>query len=392
MALDFIKNVLDDLKTIGAIKVEDNSDLQAVTNVGADVGTKLLAVLNSAPIIPAPTTANLKKIIDELHPATATTFQNTMTYNNTTIKIVPTFEELEAGLAYAFHSKELLSKVSGSTKPTDEELTARHIIDPSMSVKKVNDIMKIAYVAAKITDSEKETMKETWNANRVKICDVLSKNPNTNKSEIDEDHLVRSPVQSFARVNENIPLVRTQQDAARMRYGIMAIRPKETVSVSLIRKALSGGSNNAHAPLYPSVVMNGGAHPLATFEGGDIQAKIVAPQTKYLIESFKKLVGPNGESIAKGITDQQDKIVSGSKDLYTAIDNMKNITLGLRSNNLGKGIDATNLTTSDFTELARIGAEINKKSEKLARHVNKWDDIIELLQKLVDDKKVYGSA
>jgi len=139
--------------------------------------------------------------------------------------------------------------------------------------------------------------------------------------------------------------------------------------------------------------MNGGAHPLATFEGGDVEAKIVVPQTKYLIDSFKKLTNKDdSDEIVKGITDEQYKITDASKALYAAVDKMKNITLGLRSNNLGKGIDATDLTPADFEELARMGAEINKKSEKLARRVDKWDDIIELLQKLVDDKKVYGSA
>jgi hypothetical protein len=158
-------------------------------------------------------------------------------------------------------------------------------------------------------------------------------------------------------------------------------------TVAVARPGLRGGSTSAHAPLYPSVVMNGGAAPFAMY-GGDsksvanIAAKFVSMESQFERNSKKPLSAVLGAQIppsstpsvlAKKLGDDIDALVAAQTKLQNAL-------LALSTAPYTPG---TTFQTADYDKLAAAGAEINEKAAKVSRGWDKLSKIHDALEQLV---------
>jgi prefoldin subunit 5 len=172
------------------------------------------------------------------------------------------------------------------------------------------------------------------------------------------------------------------------------LRPTAPIMVKVTTsepRVFAGGNAqaNLHAPLYPTIVMNGGAHPLATLSGGDhkyVGTLAQGPALDRLVEQFKKLAGKDVKTNATvaEIENFRNKVVKDSEELQKNIDILQNANIALARAPLGAGFDAANFSAEQLKNLAKKGEEINKSSERLFKRMNKLDDIADLLQQVVD--------
>jgi hypothetical protein len=144
---------------------------------------------------------------------------------------------------------------------------------------------------------------------------------------------------------------------------------------------MKGGSVSSHAPLYPAVVMNGGAHPFATFSGGDgakavahIEASITAMENQ-----FKLLTGKNLSEVTGAVSPNSvvARVKTDVNDLEAALAKLRNANLALASAPLAAGVQP------DYATLVAAGEEISKKAEKASRGWDRLSQIHEALKELV---------
>jgi hypothetical protein len=160
-----------------------------------------------------------------------------------------------------------------------------------------------------------------------------------------------------------------------------------------------GGKVSASAPLYPSVVMNGGAHPFAVLEGGgdnymllegnrfmpaqhvqDKFDRLLAQLNTLATPSVKTEIAKNG-TVGQGIQTKIDSLNTELKSLRESFYQMDNAKTALSREPLGPGVDIP------FADLAKRGEELNKKVQKVT---NSWDKLMtigEHLEELVSRLK-----
>ena len=144
---------------------------------------------------------------------------------------------------------------------------------------------------------------------------------------------------------------------------------------------MMGGSVSSHAPLYPSLVMNGGAHPFATFSGGDgakavahIDTSIKAMENQFQLNSGKPLsamLGTTAPSVY--VTQVKDDI----DNLEKAVNELRSANLALAQAPLAAGVQP------DFQALVARGDEISKKAAKVSKGWDRLSQIHEALKELV---------
>lgn len=176
--------------------------------------------------------------------------------------------------------------------------------------------------------------------------------------------------------------------------GIRLLRPIAPISVRVeapVVRTFAGGNAqaNLHAPLYPTIVMNGGAHPLATLTGGAKQyvgTLAQGPMLDRLIQQFEKIAGtsPSKNATVAQIKMYRTKVENAAKKLQEQIDILQNANLALARAPLGAGFDVENFTPEQLKNLAKRGEEINKASERLFKQTNTLQDIGELMQEVID--------
>jgi hypothetical protein len=158
-----------------------------------------------------------------------------------------------------------------------------------------------------------------------------------------------------------------------------------------VNRQLGGSNNNLHAPLYPKLVMNGGAHPFAVLSGGDdnvdnmvaiVQSRIDALKAQYKAVTGEQI---NGQ-IDNEITRYLSNVKSGFEGLEKDLNNLRDASGYLAQNPLGPGLQKP-ATSEDLETLAKKGREVSEKSLRLSKQFGKLSDIENLLRELVDQVK-----
>ena len=144
---------------------------------------------------------------------------------------------------------------------------------------------------------------------------------------------------------------------------------------------MMGGSVSSHAPLYPSLVMNGGAHPFATFSGGDgvkavahIKTSIDAMENQFQLNSGQALGATLGTTAPSVYVNQVKNDIDA---LEKAVNELRSANLALAQAPLAAGVQP------DFQALVARGDEISKKAAKVSKGWDRLSQIHEALQQLV---------
>ena len=159
---------------------------------------------------------------------------------------------------------------------------------------------------------------------------------------------------------------------------------KYTVAVS--NPAMRGGSASAHAPLYPSAVMNGGSAPFAMYGGDDKSVANLVAKFASMEEQFKRNSGKDLNTIT-GATSPvavAKKLGDDITTLVTAQTKLQNALLALSTAPYAQGVE---FKSSDYESLAKAGQEINEKAAKVSRGWDKLSRIHDALEELLMKSK-----
>jgi hypothetical protein len=165
------------------------------------------------------------------------------------------------------------------------------------------------------------------------------------------------------------------------------VAPRYTLAVA--RGGFSGGSASAHAPLYPSVVMNGGSAPFAMYGGDEksvanVKGKFVSMETEFKRNSGKEL------SAAMGVTSKPSAMAEQlGRDIDTLVaaqTKLQNAVLALSTAPYAPGVTFKGDAAS-YDALAKAGQEINEKAAKVSRGWDKLSKIHDALEELLAKTK-----
>jgi hypothetical protein len=277
-------------------------------------------------------------------------------YKGYTIYYVPTAEELLNRLAAAA----VYTKMLGGE-------FAQHFRDAN----EVSQGTLDKWVPALGVSAE---VKKAWNATATKIKDnMLARKRESGSKAVDELFPVGEPVRVFT--NTGVTSRPTPS------YGVPSTNFLPTVGALRLSYGMKGGSVSSHAPLYPAVVMNGGAHPFATLSGGDgakavahIEASITAMENQFKLLTNKNLSEVTGAVSPSSVV---ARVKTDVDDLEAALAKLRNANLALASAPLNPGVQP------DYATLVAAGEEISKKAEKASRGWDRLSQIHEALSQLV---------
>jgi hypothetical protein len=200
---------------------------------------------------------------------------------------------------------------------------------------------------------------KNWDA-RVKMVQdrMVSGARASGESAFDPANLKKAPGLLTQLPFGNDPVVRAAAPS-----GPYGVRVAASVPLSYVVKEFRGGSASAHAPLYPSVVMNGGASPFAMY-GGD--AKSVANITAKLksMENQVMRQAP-GLDLTTKPSELAAKLGTDITALVAAQTQLQNALLAVSTGPYAPGVKP-----DTYDNLAKAGAEINEKAAKVSRG---WD-------------------
>jgi hypothetical protein len=143
---------------------------------------------------------------------------------------------------------------------------------------------------------------------------------------------------------------------------------------------------NPHAPLYPRMVMNGGAHPFATLQGGAMMqpAQVLIDKVKSLKDQFRSVTG---QSLAGPLSAQIDayatQVNQQLKDVQDKLKILAGANAALAQYPLGAGVDL-NMAESDLKGYAQHAKDLQMLADKAMKKMDKLSEIKNLLQDLVD--------
>jgi hypothetical protein len=164
------------------------------------------------------------------------------------------------------------------------------------------------------------------------------------------------------------------------------VAPRYTLAVA---KGFRGGSASAHAPLYPSVVMNGGSAPFAMYGGDDksvanVRGKFVSMEQEFARNSGKELSAAMGVSTKPSAMAEQ--LGRDIDTLVAAQTKLQNAVLALSTAPYAPGVVFKGDPAS-YDALAKAGQEINEKAAKVSRGWDKLSKIHDALEELLAKTK-----
>ena len=233
--------------------------------------------------------------------------------------------------------------------------------------------------------SQLEAAFTKWDERVDKIRDALSVNPAMGaqqniplKNQYEQPFLNKVSVYSNWNPSLQSAVVRLRTPPqVKNQAGTMA-----QLRVIAQRGGQKGG--NPHAPLYPTVVMNGGSHPLATMEGGAVQpAQVLMDKIKALKEQFRQATNqPFAGPVDAQITAYETAVNDSLKDVQKKLQLLKDATGSLAQFPLGVGVDLQ-MDENSLKDYAKHADELNKAAEKASRKLDKLSEIKNLLEELV---------
>lgn len=243
------------------------------------------------------------------------------------------------------------------------------------------------YVALMNMSPEQKAAWDRWDERVDLIRDALSVNISTGAGGIPPQNMLQIPVMNSVSVYSNYPP--TVQAALKERrsdptkYDTTGVlRKLGTISLSMRGGGQKGG--NAHAPLYPAMVMNGGAHPFATFSGGDVDPvqvllnKIAALKVQFQQASGKAL----DPALAGQIDGYAATIKAEIKKVQDSLNTLQSANAALAQYPLGLGVDIPT-TLPEMKDIAKQSEELNKAAERASKKMDKLSEIKSLLEDLV---------
>lgn len=240
-----------------------------------------------------------------------------------------------------------------------------------------------------LTSSSVKAFKE-WDERVKSILDALASAGLPAAGATFPNLLTKPVVQSVTVLSGVNPIVRDAVYAANAPGAITRMVQPQIFTVGYAKPVMTamrgGAEHNPHAPLYPSLVMNGGANPFALYGGNAavdtmvsvIQNRIDALKTEYLAVSGVPLASP----IDTQIQDYVTKVKNGFEGLEEDLKNLRDANGYLAQYPLSEGLPRPNSTASLKT-LADKGREVTEKSLRLSKQVGKLSEIENLLNELV---------
>lgn len=238
-----------------------------------------------------------------------------------------------------------------------------------------------------------------WDARVKQVRDGLAQRVSAAGGTVfDAKQLVKNPsLVTVTRLNNTNPVVAQavfrQNDPANVGRVVPVLGSMFTLGVNpRVNNRLSGGSNqNLHAPLYPKLVMNGGAHPFAVLSGGDPNVDnmvaVVQSRIDALKAQYKSVTNQDIEpAINQAIVNYLSNVKAGFEGLEKDLTNLRDATGYLAQNPLGPGLPQP-ANSAELATLAEKSRAITEKSLRLSKQFGKLADIENLLRELVDQVK-----
>jgi len=180
--------------------------------------------------------------------------------------------------------------------------------------------------------------------------------------------------------------------SASLQEGVRRARTPPTQNAQGVLRALvvaerprgfAGGNAQAHAPLYPSMVMNGGAHPFAVLNGGDVDptAVLVAKITQ-LAAQYKALTGQDLPMLGE-INGFKTVVTNNLRDVNERLQTLANANAAIAQYPLALGTDVPG-TNDQLKAYADRATELNKAATKASRKLDRLVEIRDLIQDLVN--------
>jgi len=295
---------------------------------------------------------------------------------------VPKSDEIMARLCSVFFAK---TKAFNVTAVNLYQIIASDVYKsmPASDLETFKSLLLSGLNAAQKTALEASFTK--WDERVDKIRDALSVNPSMGaqqsiplKNQYEQPFLNRVSVYSSYNPSLQSSLTRLRTPPqVKNQAGVMS-----QLRVIAQRGGQKGG--NPHAPLYPTVVMNGGAHPLATMEGGAVQpAQVLMDKIKALKEQFRQATNqPFSGPVDAQITAYESAVNTALTDVQKKLQLLKDATGSLAQFPLGVGVDLA-MDEDSLKGYAKHADELNKAAEKAARKLDKLAEIKNLLEELV---------
>jgi hypothetical protein len=183
--------------------------------------------------------------------------------------------------------------------------------------------------------------------------------------------------------------------SATLQEGVRRARTPPTQNAQGVLRALvvaerprgfAGGNaqrGGAHAPLYPSMVMNGGAHPFAVLNGGDVDptAVLVAKITQ-LAAQYKALTGQDLPMLGE-INNFKTAVNDNLKNVNERLQTLANANAAIAQYPLALGTNVPG-TADELKAYADRALELNKAATKASRKLDRLVEIRDLIQDLVN--------
>ena len=246
-----------------------------------------------------------------------------------------------------------------------------------------------------ITPDEQSAL-DKWDERVDKIREVLSEGASGASNGIAAANIIRTPGLVTASAISSMPA--TLKSALLLKRASDPSNP--ITKLTHLRVAMNGGdatmrggNANPHAPLYPRIVMNGGAHPLATYMGGaapDVDAPVRALMARIngLRDQFKSATGgpadfPGAAATLSRLDTWKDDVKNGLNSLQENLDRLAKINAAVSQYRPGLGVDVNAMTDQQLKDLVKQADDLNKQAQKSAKQFDKLKEISDLLQQLV---------
>ena len=232
-----------------------------------------------------------------------------------------------------------------------------------------------------------------WDARVKEVRDKLIETEKAKQEAFDAKNRITEPtIQTVTVLSSANPVVREayKKQLDTQFIGSNVVRQPSIFSLGINRSQSGGSVRNLHAPLYPKMVMNGGAHPFAVMSGGEssvdnmtlINDRIITLKQQYHSASGQELPA----DITKKIKEYVKNVTDGFKGLEKDLNNLRDASGYLAQNPLVNGLPRPSSPT-DLETLAQKGREITEKSLKLSKQFGKVSKIESLLEELIKQFK-----
>jgi len=231
-----------------------------------------------------------------------------------------------------------------------------------------------------------------WDARVKKIRDSLAtKKPDAGQTVFSEKNKIEKPnMLSVTRLSSADPVLK-EAVVRSLDISSQRVNPIGAwFNISANPRRQAGGSvRNLHAPLYPKLVMNGGANPFAVLSGGasnpvDMQINVIENNIKQLKEQYKSVSGQElNNAIDTSITNYVGKVREGLNGLQKDLSNLREVTGYLAQNPLGEGLSLP-ASPDELASLAEKSRAVTEKSLRLSNQFKKLSDIERELKTVVD--------